>query len=70
MSKILTKDGEALLKGEKPESALKYFQFAYALADKAFEYDKPVDASDKNRPSTEYRQELDNLIQKAKQAMK
>jgi len=69
MSKILTKDGKALLNANKPESALKYFEFAYALADKAVEYDTPIDDSDKHRPSTGYRQELDSLIKKAKQAM-
>jgi hypothetical protein len=70
MSKILTKDGETLLKQKKPESALKYFEFAYTLADKAVEYDQPIDKSDKHRPSTEYRQVLNALIKDAKQAIK
>jgi len=69
MSKILTEDGKVLLAANKYESALKYFEFALALADKAVEYDTPVDASDKHRPSTEYRQILNALINNAKQAM-
>jgi hypothetical protein len=69
MSNILTEDGRALLAANKYESALKYFEFALALADKAVKYDTPVDASDKHRPSTEYRQVLNALINNAKQAM-
>ncbi|CAF1281574.1 unnamed protein product [Rotaria sordida] len=70
MSKILKKDGIAVLNAKKPEFALKYFEFAYALAEKAVEYDTPTNSSDKHRPSTEHRQELNSLIAKAKQDMK
>ncbi len=57
------------MNANKPESALKYFKFAYALADKAVEYDTPIDDTDKHRPSTEYRHELDSLMKQAKKAM-
>ncbi|CAF2853090.1 unnamed protein product [Rotaria sp. Silwood2] len=67
MSKILQNDGIALLNANKPESALKYFEFAYALAEKAVECDKPTNDSDTHRPSTKHRQELNSLIKKAKQ---
>ena len=68
MSKILIEDGKTLLNTGQPELALTYFQYAYALADKAFEHDTPVDEDDKHRPSTEYRRILDDLIDKAKKA--
>ncbi|UJR18012.1 hypothetical protein I4U23_004913 [Adineta vaga] len=45
MSNILTEDGKKLLQENKHELALKYFRFAYSLADKAFEHDKPLDAT-------------------------
>jgi hypothetical protein len=69
MGKILTKDGEALLDANKPQSALKYFEFAYALAEKAVEYDKPLNESDTHQPSTVHRPVLDSLIERAKQAI-
>lgn len=69
MSKILTKDGEALLNAGRPESALKYFEFALAIAEKAVKYDTPVGASDTHRPSTEFRGTLNRLIRRAQEAM-
>ncbi|CAF1058627.1 unnamed protein product [Adineta steineri] len=69
MSNILIEDGKVSLKQNKPETALMYFQYAYALADKAVEYDKPKDPTDPHRPSTAYRGILDSLIKTAKQAL-
>ena len=52
MSKLLIKDGEAFLDEKKPKTALQYFQFAEALAEKAVTYDKPLSETDTHRPST------------------
>ncbi|CAF1226012.1 unnamed protein product [Adineta steineri] len=72
MSNILIEDGKTSLSQKEPEIALAYFKYAYALADKAVEYDKPKDPKDPNvlhRPSTAYRGLLDHLINTAKQAL-
>lgn len=55
MSKILTEDGKAQLRANQPETALKYFKLALALADLSAQYDTLVDKSDTHQPSTEYR---------------
>ncbi|CAF1003288.1 unnamed protein product [Adineta steineri] len=72
MSNILIEDGKTSLSQKEPEIALAYFQYAYDLADKAVEYDKPKDLKDPNvlhLPSTAYRGILDSLINTAKQAL-
>ena len=69
MSRILVRDGKALLDENETPLALKYFEFAYALAEKAVKYDTPIDSSDKHRPSTEHRQKINALIRQAQRAM-
>jgi hypothetical protein len=68
MSQILSDEGNVLLKANKPESALRYFEFALALADRAVIHDKPLKDSD-SQPSTAYRPVLQRLIAEAKEAM-
>ncbi|UJR18498.1 hypothetical protein I4U23_005404 [Adineta vaga] len=69
MSKILIEDGKMLFEENKFELALTYFQYPYSLVNKAFEHDRPFNASDIHRPSIKYRQILDDLIGKFQQAM-
>ncbi|UJR12036.1 hypothetical protein I4U23_016214 [Adineta vaga] len=69
MSNVLIDYGKKLLEDNKPDLVLKYFQYAYSLADKAFGHGKPVTTSDTHQPSTKYRQILDELIKKAQQSM-
>ena len=66
MSKILTNDGIDCLNAQRPTSALRYFEYALALADKAVMYDKPLDDSDSYRPSTDHQRKLQSLIDKAR----
>lgn len=67
MSKILTNDGIDCMNAQKPTSALRYFEYALALADKAVMYDRPIDDSDSYRPSTDHQRKLQALMEKARQ---
>lgn len=66
MSQILTNDGSDCLKAQKPLSALRYFEYAFALAEKAVIYDKPIYGSAPHTPSTDHRQKLQSLIDQAR----
>ena len=70
MSNILKEDGKVLLNANKSEAALRYFEFALALADTAAKYDTITGPNDTHRPSAEYRPILLSLIEKASKAMR
>ncbi|CAF1942361.1 unnamed protein product [Rotaria magnacalcarata] len=70
LSNQLIENGRNLL-GTDPHSALKYFECARALAEKAVERDAPKDEKDTHRPSISHRRLLDGdngLIAQAKRA--
>lgn len=70
LSKELIEQGKSLLNND-PQSALRYFECARSLAEKAVERDPPKDQNDRHRPSTTHRQVLDGengLIERARRA--
>jgi hypothetical protein len=70
LSNELIEQGKRLL-NDNPESALKYFESARSLAEKAVERDTPKDKNDPHRPSTTHRKILDGengLIEQARRA--
>ena len=70
LSNKMTEAGRAVL-NDNPRAALRYFECARTLAEKAVERDTPSDPNDMYRPSTSHRHILDGdegLIARAKRA--